>query len=118
MPTDKAEKTKWFALKLFDWLNGKGNEAGQLTNILGNDADELKIGHSYFLKLIRKDDYGNVIDPTFDDLRNIWFYSIVPLLEEYCGLDRKRLSEMLTLKGEDLSKVEKFNEDILTKKLK
>lgn len=118
MPTDKAEKTKWFALKLFDWLNGKGNEAGQLTNILGNDADELKIGHSYFLKLIRKDDYGNVIDPTFDDLRNIWFYSIVPLLEEYCGFDRKRLSEMLTLKGEDLSKVEKFNEDILTKKLK
>lgn len=61
---DKQENIKILAIKLFDWLNK------QLDN-LGNDADELKIGHSYFLKLIEDKDDKTIVEPTFSDLKNI-----------------------------------------------
>lgn len=104
---DNPENIKKLAIKLFDWLNGYEIEKtktikGKLEE-LGNDADELKIGHSYFLKLIRKTD-DETIDPTFSDLKNIWFYSIVPLIEEYCGFDKNRVEQLL----KNLSKKEDF----------
>lgn len=114
---DNPENIKKLAIKLFDWLNGYEIEKtktikGKLEE-LGNDADELKIGHSYFLKLIRKTDDGTIIQPTFSDLKNIWFYSLVPLIEEYCGFDKNRVEELLTKGDKKLSKKEDFTLDKL-----
>lgn len=111
---DTPDDVKKLAIKLFDWLNGyeirnenkKPNIIKGKLEELGNDADELKIGHSYFLKLIRKTD-DEIIEPTFSDLKNIWFYSIVPLIEEYCGFDKNRVEELLT-GDKKLSKKEDF----------
>lgn len=112
---DTPDDVKKLAIKLFDWLNGyeirnenkKPNIIKGKLEELGNDADELKIGHSYFLKLIRKTD-DEIIEPTFSDLKNIWFYSIVPLIEEYCGFDKNRVEELLTKGDKKLSKKEDF----------
>jgi len=91
---DEPENIKKLAIKLFDWLNKR-------LDTLGSDADELKIGHSYFLKLKQKDEDQDIV---FSDLKNIWLYSIVPLIEEYCGFDKARVEELL--KG--LSKKDNF----------
>lgn len=117
---DNPENIKKLAIKLFDWLNGYEIEKtktikGKLEE-LGNDADELKIGHSYFLKLIRKTDDGTIIQPTFSDLKNIWFYSIVPLIEEYCGFDKTRVENLLTKAGKKLSKKGDFTLNNLSEK--
>lgn len=86
-------------------VNGENNEGGILEK-LGDDAQELKIGHSYFLKLIPEDKES---EPSFSDLKNIWFYSIIPLLEEYCGFNKSMLSGLFTNKVKvDLSKKEIF----------
>lgn len=100
---DTPENVKVLAFKLFQKLN---KDILNFNNF-GSDAEEIKIGHSYFLKLIRKDE-GNEIEPSFMDLKNIWFYSIIPLLEEYCQFDRNRLSEILKFDKMDLSKKEIF----------
>jgi len=90
---DTGANVKKIAIKLFNLLNGdKGILEG-----LGDDASELKIGHSYFLKLLKKDSDGKEIEPTFSDLKNIWFYSIIPLLEEYCSFNKSMLSKILTI---------------------
>ena len=119
---DTPDDVKKLAIKLFDWLNGyeiRNENENKKPNIikgkleeLGNDADELKIGYSYFLKLIRKTD-DEIIEPTFSDLKNIWFYSIVPLIEEYCGFDKNRVEELLTKGDKKLSKKEDFTLDKL-----
>ena len=96
---DKPENIKKLAIKLFDWLNKQ-------LDSLGSDADELKIGHSYFLKLAKD-------DVTFSDLKNIWFYSIVPLIEEYCGFDKTRVENLLMKGDKKLSKKEDFTLDNL-----
>ena len=60
---------------------------------------------------IRKDKFytdDEIIEPTFSDLKNIWFYSIVPLIEEYCGFDKNRVEELLTKGDKKLSKKEDF----------
>lgn len=103
---DEPENIKKLAIKLFDWLNGKENAKGKLDE-LGSDADELKIGHSYFLKLAKN-------DITFSDLKNIWFYSVVPLIEEYCGFDKNRVEELLKMgNNNNLSQKEHFKLDKL-----
>ena len=112
---DTPENIKKIALKLFEFLNGKDGKDGAIDeNTLGDDANELKIGHSYFLKLVEKDIESIEKEPTFSDLKNIWFYSIVPLLEEYCGFNKSKLSEMLLFnKNKDLSKMSDFTLDNL-----
>jgi 5-methylcytosine-specific restriction protein B len=103
---DEPENIKKLAIKLFDWLNGKKDAKGKLDD-LGSDADELKIGHSYFLKLSKE-------DITFSDLKNIWFYSVVPLIEEYCGFDKNRVEELLKMgNNNNLSQKEHFTLDKL-----
>ncbi|MBQ7550947.1 MAG: hypothetical protein IJT04_05425, partial [Bacteroidales bacterium] len=83
-------------------------EKGKLDS-LGSDADELKIGHSYFLKLAKD-------DITFSDLKNIWFYSVVPLIEEYCGFDKNRVEELLKMgNNNNLSQKDHFTLDNLKK---
>ena len=109
---------KKIALKLFEFLNGKDGKDGAIERELKDDANELKIGHSYFLKLVEKDFKSNERKPTFSDLKNIWFYSIVPLLEEYCGFNKGLLSTMLTKDKIDLSKKDGFTIENLTKVLK
>ncbi len=92
---DNAENFKRMAVKLFRLLN---DEKNGILKELGDDASELKIGHSYFLKLIKIDENGEEIEPNFSDLKNIWFYSIIPLLEEYCSFNKTMLSELFTNK--------------------
>ncbi|MCK9499870.1 MAG: AAA domain-containing protein [Bacteroidales bacterium] len=92
---DNAENFKRMAVKLFRLLN---DEKNGILKELGDDASELKIGHSYFLKLIKTDENGDDIEPSFSDLKNIWFYSIIPLLEEYCSFNKTMLSELFTNK--------------------
>jgi len=92
---DNAENFKRMAVKLFRLLN---DEKNGILKELGDDASELKIGHSYFLKLIKTDENGDEIEPNFSDLKNIWFYSIIPLLEEYCSFNKTMLSELFTNK--------------------
>lgn len=92
---DNAENNKRMAVKLFTLLN---DEKNGILKELGDDASELKIGHSYFLKLIKTDENGDEIEPNFSDLKNIWFYSIIPLLEEYCSFNKNMLSELFTNK--------------------
>jgi len=92
---DNAENFKRMAVKLFSLLN---DEKNGILKELGDDASELKIGHSYFLKLIKTDENGDEIEPNFSDLKNIWFYSIIPLLEEYCSFNKTMLSELFTNK--------------------
>ncbi len=95
---DEPGNVKKLAVGLFDWLNK------QLDSI-GSDADELKIGHSYFLKLKQKNKDQDI---TFSDLKNIWFYSIVPLIEEYCGFDKTRVEGLLKRGDKNLSKESDF----------
>ena len=123
---DDSTKTKKLALQLFGWLNGlkfdknKGEitqHKGQLEKILGNDAEELKIGHPYFIKLVRDID-GKDKEATFEDLKNIWFYSIAPLIEEYCSFDKNKTEETLQYKGHNLFDQEKFILNELVPKLK
>ena len=97
---DDPQNIKKLAIKLFDWLNGKKNEKGRLDE-LGSDADELKIGHSYFLKLAKD-------EITFSDLKNIWFYSVVPLIEEYCGFDKNQVEKLLKKGDKNLSRKDHF----------
>jgi MoxR-like ATPase len=92
---DNAENFKKMAVKLFRLLN---DEKNGILKELGDDASELKIGHSYFLKLIKTDDNGDEIEPSFSDLKNIWIYSIIPLLEEYCSFNKTMLSKLFTNK--------------------
>lgn len=104
-------KTKKIALKLFNWLNG---DNGRIRTILKSDAEGLEVGHSYFLKLVENVDQSIRENVSFEDLKNIWFYSIVPLLEEYCNFDRIQLEKMLKY-GENinLSMIENFTIDNL-----
>lgn len=88
---DSPDNIKKLSIKLFRLLND--DEKGILKD-LGDDASELKIGHSYFLKLIKKDYKEEDIEPLFSDLKNIWFYSIIPLLEEYCSFNKSMLSDL------------------------
>jgi 5-methylcytosine-specific restriction protein B len=88
---DNGDNVKRIAIKLFNLLN---NDNKGILKELGDDASELKIGHSYFLKLLKNDAESNDIEPTFSDLKNIWFYSIIPLLEEYCSFNKKMLSDL------------------------
>lgn len=92
---DNAENFKRIAIKLFRLLN---DEKNGILKELGDDASELKIGHSYFLKLIKTDENGDEIEPSFSDLKNIWFYSIIPLLEEYCSFNKTMLSKLFSNK--------------------
>jgi len=111
--TDTTDNVKKMAIKLFKLLNDdKGILAG-----LGADADELKIGHSYFIKILKKDAQGQEIEPTFSDLKNIWFYSIIPLLEEYCGFNKEMLSGLFKNNSYkiDLSDKKNFTLDNLSK---
>lgn len=113
---ENAENVKKIAIKLFIYLNKEIlNDAN-----FGSDSSEIKIGHSYFLELLRKDDEQNDIEPTFSDLKNIWFYSIIPFLEEYCGFDKQRLSDLFITSSIkiDLSKKDKFTFEELFKALK
>ena len=107
---DESENIKNIALKLFEFLNGSedGKKKGKIEEIIGDDANELKIGHTYFLKLI-EDAKGNPKEPEFQDLKNIWFYSIVPLLEEYVGFEKEKLSELLTIKEKGINFLHKNN---------
>lgn len=107
---EEPTKVKKLAVLLFDWLNGNDKKPGILDN-LGSDADELKIGHSYFLKLIPE---SKDQDITFSDLKNIWFYSIVPLIEEYCGFDKARVEELLKKNKFNLNKKDDFTMDNLS----
>lgn len=103
---ESSDDVKKLAIKLFKLLN---DDKGILAD-LGADADELKIGHSYFLKILKKDAQVEEIDPTFSDLKNIWFYSIIPLLEEYCGFNKEMLSGLFKNSSYkiDLSNKENF----------
>jgi hypothetical protein len=100
---DNPENVKKIALRLFDWLNNDNN--GVLKNELKEDASELKIGHSYFQKLTKVPE----AEICFQNLKDIWFYSIVPLLEEYLGFNSEVLSKALMYNNKtDLSKFENF----------
>jgi len=109
---DKPENIKKLSIKLFKLLNDV------ILKELGDDASELKIGHSYFLKLIKYDENDEEIEPSFSDLKNIWFYSIIPLLEEYCSFNKTMLSELFTKRlgnvNKDLSKPINFTLDNLS----
>ena len=110
----EPKKVAEIALRLFTWLNGDEHkkERGRIEDELGenSDVEGLKIGHSYFLKLAENG------QPTFEDLKAIWFYSIVPLLEEYCSFNRGLLDKMLTY-GKDICLANRtnFTLDNLTK---
>ncbi len=112
---DTPDNIKKIAIKLFKLLNDK---EGILEKEFKDEASEMKIGHSYFLKLIRKNEEEEEKEPNFSDLKNIWFYSIIPLLEEYCSFNKTMLSELFTNKlgkGNDLSLPINFTIDILSK---
>lgn len=91
---DTPENIMKIALKLFEFLNGNDSKEGAIEKKLGSDANELKIGHSYFLKLVEKANNEEKQEPSFNDLKNVWFYSILPLLEEYCGFEKEKLAEL------------------------
>lgn len=101
LENDESKAVLQIALKLFILLNGtsligkENRHKGLIENALGSEASELKIGHSYFLKLLENvKDKSNVKAPSFDDLKNIWFFYILPLLEEYCNFDKDALSKL------------------------
>lgn len=60
---------------------GKINEAICLERTIGRDK---QIGHSFFFRVF-----------TQEDLQLVWKYEILPLLEEYCYSDYRRINQML-----------------------
>lgn len=99
---------KIIAVKLFDLLNGYNKNEGRIKEKLKNDAEGLEIGHSYFMKLFPGYDMMNVNTKEesedsydlFERLKNIWFFSIIPLLEEYCNYNQEMLISMLRMKND------------------
>lgn len=113
--TGESKQVGELAIKLFSWLNGgePGKGRGKIEEILGenSDVDGIKIGHSYFLKLTVENE-----QPSFEDLKSIWFYSVLPLLEEYCNFNRELVDQMLTYgKDINLTRPNNFTLDNLTK---
>ena len=61
---DEPGNIKKLALKLFDFLNGSedGKKKGKIEDIIGDDANELKIGHTYFMPQIGNTCFPGLID--------------------------------------------------------
>lgn len=63
-----------------------------------------QIGHSYFLNLFKKDEDGNKLDYILEsDLKDMFKYEILPLLNEYFYGDWEKLKAVL-IEGESSSK--------------
>jgi 5-methylcytosine-specific restriction endonuclease McrBC GTP-binding regulatory subunit McrB len=79
---DEAKDIKEVAIKALQVLNEK------IRNLYDRDH---QIGHSYFIKLknckTRKD--------TIETLRQVWFYEVIPLLQEYFYDSPEKLGEIL-----------------------
>lgn len=71
-----------------------------------------QIGHSYFMKLFKKDENGNPLDYILEqDLKEVFKYEILPLLNEYFYGDWEKLKAVLIksdFNNEDLKKGETF----------
>lgn len=112
----ETKHVKVLAIKLFDFLNGSGkkNSKGKIEDIFKNDAEGREIGHSYFDKLYNDDNniVNNNEDPyeLFERMRNIWFFSIIPLLEEYCNYNRDMLNSLLKFSKGNLSNPKDFSQ--------
>ena len=77
-----------------------------------------QIGHSYFLNLIKKDDDGNQLDYILEsDLKAMFKYEILPLLNEYFYGDWEKLKAVLISKkyAEDKKEEELYKDSFITK---
>ncbi len=100
---DEAKDVKELAIKTLQALNEK------IRNLYDRDH---QIGHSYFIKLKNCRTRGDAIET----LKQIWFYEVIPLLQEYFYDSPEKLGEVLkdfisvSDKSYDFRKIEEFTD--------